>query len=197
MKEGWLPDRDQAGPFGWDTACIAAKQHGFDVWCAGMAKKLERYQARESYSVMIHLSGSMAYGKTSSEAVAYVEEEVLARRLLDTCYALEERVTPEGAGELLPMVPGLGEAEFTARLAALDAARVVFKQHLVTGFRALRDQPGVRALIAFWARIVYCHVHAFQAPFRLDAAQAALDAAGLSDHFTPLLREAEREAAVE
>jgi len=108
------------------------------------------------------------------------------KRILETFWRLDE----EGLTEerLLPMEPNLPKDESARRLAALDAGRTKFKQHLVDAFGDLHAIAD-RNLILMFASKTYNYIHGFQAPPRADPKQAYLDAMGLSDHFSELAQE--------
>ncbi len=90
--------------------------------------------------------------------------------------------------EFEPIERNLTREEHNRRLALLDKGRLLFKQTMITAFAELPFFCDRNMLIR-WGRIVYDHIHCFQAPPRLSQHQAAEDAAGLSDHFAELMQE--------
>jgi hypothetical protein len=82
--------------------------------------------------------------------------------------------------------PHMNQEEHDAALKILDADKEVFASILK---RELKVNFGIAQLILIdYARLLY-RFNAYQADFRTDPVQAALDAAGLSDNFQELLEQ--------
>ncbi len=126
---------------------------------------------RDAYAMFIAYVRDLYHGAPGARTTAIAQ----------IMYTLEE-------GDLLPMEPDLDHEEEQRRLMALDAGRALFKQRLLQAFGDMHKYAD-RNFVIGWARIVYNHVHGFQAPPTQDPARAVRDAMGQTDHFMELMQE--------
>jgi len=129
--------------------------------------------ARRAYATLFHHARNLYYAVPGERTAAVVR----------AMHALED-----GLGEMPTLTPDLERDEMMRRLAELDAGRARFKQRLLDTFATMRAFAD-RNYVIVWARLVYYHVHGFQAPPTRDAERAARDAAGETDHALELIQE--------
>lgn len=151
------------------------------VFIGTMSEHAASLEGRTAYATLFVTIRHLYYGAPGARTAA------MARCM----YTLEQ-------GETLPLEPGLPREDEAHRLAALDARRAEFKQQLIDAFATMTKYAD-RNYVIGWARLMYSHVHGFQAPPRTDRALAIRDAMGQTDHFVELMEEviAESPEAVE
>ncbi len=154
----------------------------------GIMERVDELEGQEAYG-LIYAELLKCYNALKSNQDEFPHKWGRVNTIFHTMWKLENGFPQLFGDEIKMVTPDISEEEKEKRCKVYDRARVVFQEILENAFTQL-ELFSDRNLLILWARMVYYHVHGFQAPLRQDPNTAIEDAMGTSDHFNELLNRA-------